>query len=262
MAAADGSSDRPVITDRDFGEHTVMLSAPSLSPDGRHVAYVRNASRPVWPLRIWYSPLATGSQGSGGPPVPLLPETHVGYQVAPTWSPDGQWLAFAEWSDTQWKLLKVRIGSSDPPVVLRTDGVANAAPHWSPNGEWITWETEAGFAIVSAKDGSQQRRLGSSAWIVHTWSGDSSAIYGIKETEDLRLKLLRLSMSGAEQPLRDLGPSVPVNNPFRGLSLAPGGDRLLTSVARLRGDLWLMERFKLPPGILERLWRPSRPPNP
>lgn len=265
-SSTDSSDDRPLITADDFGDNTIMLSAPSFSPDGRHVAYVRNASRPIWPLRIWYSPVAPGNQGSGGPPVPLLPETHLGYQVAPTWSPDSQWLAFAEWSDMQWKLVKVRIGSTEPPVVLRTDGVANAAPHWSPDGEWITWETDAGFSIVSAKDGRAQRDIGDPGdprWIVHTWSHDSSAIYGIRETDEFRLALFHVGVgTKQERILRDLGPSVPVNNPFKGLSLDRGGQRLLTSVARLRGDLWLMEGFKPPPGILERLWRNGSQKNP
>jgi len=271
MSSSDFADDRPVITARDFNERTILLGAPSLSPDGRHVAYVRNASRPVWPLRIWYSPLAAGNQGSGGPPVPLLPEAHVGYQISPTWSPDSQWLAFAEWSDQQWKLVKVRIGSTDQPVVLRTDGVANAAPQWSPNGRWITWETDVGLLIVSSKDGRQQHDVGAGGWIVHTWSHDSSAIYGIRETDESRLALFRLTakeggktereQSADDRVLRDLGASLPVNNPYRGLSLARDGRSLLTSVARLHGDLWLMEGLEPPAGMLQRLWR-RRGPNP
>ena len=136
--------DRAIITQRDFGDDlTIMLSAPSISPNGQQIAYQRNAERPIWPLRIWIS--LTG----GGAPTPLLPPSHEGFQSAPTWSPDGAWIAYTEWKRDQRMLAKVRVGSGEGPVVLRTDGVPNATPHWSPRGDWITWETEQGFMLVS-----------------------------------------------------------------------------------------------------------------
>ena len=102
--------DRPVITQADFGDdRTIMLGTPAFSPDGSRLAYQRNANAPIWPLRIWISLIA------GGPPVPLLPATHEGYQSAPTWSPDGDWIAYTEWKDDQWLLAKVRVGSGEAP---------------------------------------------------------------------------------------------------------------------------------------------------
>jgi serine/threonine protein kinase len=242
--------DRPLVTQQDFGDdRTIMLSSPSFSPDGQRLAYQRNASRPVWPLRIWYSAVA------GGPPVPLLPEAHEGLQGAPTWSPDGQWLGFAEWNNKQWRLLKVRVGGTQEPVILRTDGVANATPHWSPAGDWITWENDQGFLIVSASDGRQEKLHIPGQWLVHTWSADGSLLYGIRETDDLRLSLITVDIrTGRERTLADLGPSLPVNNQMKGLSLGPDDRTLIASIARMRGDLWLLEGLRAPRGILDRLW--------
>src|SRR4029077_14602290 len=71
----DRSVDRPLVTQRDFGDdRTIMLGSPSFSPDRQRIVYQRNAQKPIWPLRIWISSTA------GGPPVPLLPPTHEGYQ--------------------------------------------------------------------------------------------------------------------------------------------------------------------------------------
>ena len=135
-----------------FGDDgTIMLASPVFSPDGHRIAYQRNAQKPVWPLRIWIS------QTAGGPPVPLLPPSIEGYHSAPTWSPDGEWIAYADWTDRQWRLAKVRVGD-ERPIILRSDGVANATPEWSPTGKWITWETDRGFILVSP-DGTGERVL-------------------------------------------------------------------------------------------------------
>src|SRR5205085_5895339 len=91
----------------------------------------------------------------------------------------------------QWMLVKVRVGSGDAPIVLRTDGVPNAAPSWSPKNDWITWETDRGFVLVSP-DGGEGRVLSDDHWLAHSWSKDASRIFGIRETEQLRLSLVAL----------------------------------------------------------------------
>jgi eukaryotic-like serine/threonine-protein kinase len=235
----DREGDRPLITQRDFGDdRTIMLSSPSFSPDGQRIAYQRNANKPIWPLRIWIS------QTAGGPPVPLLPPTNEGYQSAPTWSPDGQWIAYTQWRDQQWMLAKVRVGSGEGPVVLRTDGIANAAPSWSPRNDWITWETDRGFELVSP-DGKNERQLSDDHWLAHAWSRDGSEILGIRETEQLRLSLVAVhAATGQARTIADLGPSPPVNNPVRGLAVNPSTPTIATSIVRLRGDIWLLDHLQ------------------
>jgi Tol biopolymer transport system component len=232
--STDGAIDRPLVTQRDFGEdRTVMLGSPAFSPDGQRIAYQRNGFKPRWPLRIWISLVA------GGTAVPLLPANYQGIQSAPTWSPDGQWIAFAQWNDRDWELAKVRVGSGEGPVVLRKDGVANATPRWSPLDDWITWETAEGMVLVSP-DGTNERELSKEQWLIHTWSGDGSGIIGIKETDDLRLSLIALNVkTNKETVLADLGPSSAFNNPVKGLTLMDGGRAVATSIVRPRGDLWL-----------------------
>lgn len=235
----DGADDKALITQREFGEdRTVMLSSPAFSPDGQRIAYQRNGFKPRWPLRIWVSLVA------GGTAAPLLPASYEGIQSAPTWSPDGQWIAFAQWKDRQWELAKVRVGSGEGPVVLRHDGVANATPRWSPTSDWITWETETGVVLVSP-DGRHERELSKEQWLVHTWSRDGSTILGIKETDELRLSLVAITVNTKEESvLADLGPSFAINSPVKGLTLMPGGTAVATSIVRPRGDLWLAEGIR------------------
>jgi Tol biopolymer transport system component len=242
-------SDQPLVTQADFGaDRTLMLSSPAFSPDGQRIAYLRNGYNPRQPLWIWTSMTARGQ------PAPLVPPGHEAFQGAPTWSPGtGEWIAYAEWQKSTWDLVKVQLGSAGRREVLRSDGVANATPRWSPKGDLITWETEQGFMLVSP-DGTLRQTLTTAAtgdqpflsspddpWLVHTWSHDGTSIIGIKETKDRRLSLVSHSLAGRVREIASLGPSPPVNNPVRGISVSPDGRTVLTSIVRLNGDLWLLE---------------------
>jgi len=237
--------DRSVVTQKEFGDDlTIMLGAPTFSPDGHQIAFLRNAQKPViWPLRIWTR------FTDGGAPVPLLPLSHEGYQSGPTWSPDGQWIAYTEWKSRQWMLAKVRVGSGTEPVVLRADGVPGAAPHWSPTGDWITWETEQGLILVSP-DGKTERPLhGEHAmdrWLFHEWTAQGARLVGIKESDDAQLVIVEVDLAnGRERVLARLGPSPPVNNPVKGFTLSADGRTAVIATVHLRGDLWVMDGIKL-----------------
>ena len=247
IRSRDGAAmDQPMITQRDFGgDHTFMLSSPAFSRDAKRIAYHRNGLKPRAPLRIWTSFTA------GGMPTPLLPQNHEVLQSAPTWSPDGQWIAYAQWNGRLWELAKARPGSGERPTVLVSNGVPNATPHWSPRDDWITWETEEGFVLVDADDGKNQRLLSDDQWLVHTWSPDGLKVFGIRETDDRRLSLVAVDAdSGKVRTISDLGPSAPFNNPVKGLTVSPDGRTIATSIIRPRGDLWLLEGLRWPRGLL------------
>jgi hypothetical protein len=76
-------------------------------------------------------------------------------------------------------------------------------------------------------------------WLTHTWSKDGSRIFGIRETEQMRLSLVSLdARTGEGRVVADFGPSPPVNNPVKGLSMSADGRTVVTSIVRLRGGLW------------------------
>lgn len=236
------AGDKPLVTQADFGDDfTLMLASPSLSPLGDRVAYLRNGLKPRFLLRVWISTV------EGALHTPLLPREYEAIQGAPTWSSDGQFIAYPEWKDDRWNLMTMRVDGQGQPVTIRTDGVANATPHWSPDGKWITWETEHGFVLVSP-DGSHEQSLtddndiwSDTPWLVHAWSADSQQIFGIKMTDDRRLKLVAVQIATKRtRELRDLGRSPIVNNPVKGFSVSRDGRTFITSMAQLPGDIWML----------------------
>lgn len=92
LAATDGTGARPLAYDREDGD---VDTDPAFSPDGERLAFVRY--RPVGeeggygPGRIWLVTLATGETAELRPSEdPSTDDTD------PTWSPDGQRIAFAQ----------------------------------------------------------------------------------------------------------------------------------------------------------------------
>jgi Tol biopolymer transport system component len=176
------------------------------------------------------------------------------WQDRPTWSPDGDSIAYIAIPPSGgFDLLKTRLGIDEKPVTLTKQIIYPSNPKWSPRGDWITVELPEGFAVISP-DGAKRRVLSQESYLEHAWSRDGSIIYAVKLSNDLHLMLVTVSVdTGAERELADLGPSPPVLNPLQGLSLSAYGTSLLTSMPRLKGDLWLLEGFDEPQGMIQRL---------
>lgn len=254
----DATFERPLVTDADFPEQTVVFGSLAFSPDGQRLAYQRFAPATGW--RIWISTVA------GGSPVRLTtgPENDR-YQDGPTWSPEGDWVAFASGSrgaqapdsPAAWQsLVRARVGSgSAAPVVVRRGIVPFARPQWSPDGRWIACQTPEGLTL-SSPDGKKSRAISEADWITYGWSSDGARIYGLQPADDLHhFMLVALDIKTGEERVinANLGPIPQANQPIRGFSRI--GDRgFMTSIARVRSDIWLLEGFRAPGGWRDRLW--------
>jgi len=254
LSSDDGAVEVPVVTRRSFATDTSLLSRPTFSPEGQRLVYQR---RDAAGYGLWTSSVA------GGAAVPLVPRARAGYQDAPTWSPDGTWLAFTyirsgdnPGDNNVWRLGKTRPGGNGEITELRSAINFLSYPQWSPDGRWITVELQDGLSVVSP-DGAEERLVSREPWIVHTWSRDSRSLLAIRQTDAFRLQLAALDVAtGAERILvPDLGPVPPTTPPLRGFSLSADGTRLLTSIARLRGDIHVLDGFERPAGVWRRLTR-------
>jgi Tol biopolymer transport system component len=69
-------------------------------------------------------------------------------EFAPSWSPDGAWIAFSRDVDGRWELLRIRPDGSGEEVVA-PEGVF---PTWTPRGD-LAWTGPGGIEVAPA-DGS------------------------------------------------------------------------------------------------------------
>jgi len=101
-----------------------MMRYHTASPDGRVLAFVAVD-------RIWVMDLPNGK------PHRLTDATFTAQEYAPAWSPDGNWLAFTSWSDTEFgHVWKVQKAGGAPQRLTQVPGMY-ANPAWSPDGQRV-----------------------------------------------------------------------------------------------------------------------------
>jgi Tol biopolymer transport system component len=169
--------------------------APTLSPDGRTIAFLTKRYTVV--NQVALLDLETGD-------VTRLFTDSVGHDL-PTWSPDGEWLAFfragglyrirpngtglalmktsnsnaPSWSpDSLWmvyvggntEIRRLSIATGVDSVI--STGTSYARPVWSPTGDRIAFQCTAGICLTNP-DGSSPATVPGSAGAVHVgWSSD------------------------------------------------------------------------------------------
>lgn len=231
--------ERPLVTENDFPDQgTISFSRPMFSPDGQRIAYHRNAGDTG--TDIWISNLA------GGAPVRLYQQKER--QFSPAWSPDGNWIAYLCLNRSRWDLVKVRVGGSEPPVLIKSD-VMYYQPQWSPNGEWINTESEKGVFIISP-DGKSERQISKTIWLTGGWSRDSKLLYSIRQDPNRRLAVYATNAQTGEDKLivvAGLSPLLTEDAAFAGFSMAPDGKSFATSELKVLSDIWVLENFENQP---------------
>jgi serine/threonine protein kinase/dipeptidyl aminopeptidase/acylaminoacyl peptidase len=241
----DGSWELPLVTEDAFPEGgTLTLRLPVFSPDGQRIAFERVVATGS---KIWIATLA------GGAPVQMT--AAKGANTAPTWSPDGEWIAFALGRPAGWSLAKARVGVAAPPLIIRENIAPFTHPQWSPDNRWIACNAPEGLTVVTP-DGKSLKVLDEDPWFVYGWGGDGSTLYGIKQDPDNLHRFILVAVdvrSGRQRIVNgNLAPVPPVNAPMKGFTRM-SAKSFATSLVRVKSDLWLIDDFQLQSSLWGRL---------
>ena len=112
---------------------------------------------------IWF---ARSAHTSPEPTLTVAPlTTYPGFQGEPSFSPDGNQVAFS-WEGYKQDNLDIYvklIGTSGPPLRLTTDSLPDYGPAWSPDGRYIAFlrdSQENGAVILIPALGGPERKIG------------------------------------------------------------------------------------------------------
>ena len=214
------------------GRPVQLIFTPVFSPDGARIAFAARSPRG---RALFTMQVANG--------LPALASTDAGVDgLAPTWSPDGAWLAFRTSVAEKFRLKKVRVGSADPPIDLG-ESCGQTMPEWSPTGEWIAYPNErCQFSLISP-DGKQKVFIGGTGPVA--WSRDGRTLYRV-DPDKHALAAVEIP-SRRERVLRDLGELLPYSGPQPGLraSLTYDGKSIVYSVLRPREEIWILEDVRI-----------------
>ena len=113
-----------------IGGSVLWEDLPSLSPDGRRLAFVSNRSGEI---AIW----TTDSNGDH----PIQLTSHGPVSISPQWSPDGERILFASESAGNWDLYVIGADGTRS-IRLTWDPSQEENPTWSRDGRWIYFRSD------------------------------------------------------------------------------------------------------------------------
>ena len=154
---------------RRLTNHPATDQSPSWSPDGRHIAFISNRERrsasDVYVMtqdgkvtrrltsagENWAPQFSPSGQEiavqngrglevvplAGGPLRTLTADPQSG--MSPTWSPDGQRLAFASTRNSRIELFTMDATGANQQLLLTMSGASVLDPRWSPDGTRIAF---------------------------------------------------------------------------------------------------------------------------
>lgn len=130
---------------------TGLQSTPTLSPDGRYVAYSsnRDGTSHIWVQQV----------GGSGSPIRVTDGKNSEWE--PEWSPDGKYLAYRSESDGGGLYIVPAVGGNGLQRRIATFG---HFPHWSPDGSKILFQSHhfgnsSKIFLVDVRNGSEPREV-------------------------------------------------------------------------------------------------------
>jgi Tol biopolymer transport system component len=238
LAGLDGKSERPLFPDgAGTPYYPPSAGVPAFSLDGHLIAY-----------RAALSPALSGilvTPAGGGGQTRVVVRAPVA--LAPSWSPDSQWLIYLELIGSNYRLMKVRTTEEQKSLELAVSFKSLTStqpflPEWSPTGDWIAYPDENAVLALISPDGRRRKVLGGRGPVA--WSALGKSLYQVRYPERALVEVQ--VPSGRTRNIRSLGELLPyaTHEPGRRVSLTPDGKSLVYSVLRPREEIWMREGLR------------------
>jgi len=117
---------------------TKMPRWATVSPDGRQVVFETLG-------KLWVKPT------TGGEARRLVSGDAAGFELFPSWSPDGKTIVFVGWTDAGLGRLRLVPASGGAPRELMSQPGHYASPRFSPDGATIVFESRRAGALTSPR---------------------------------------------------------------------------------------------------------------
>jgi Tol biopolymer transport system component len=249
---ADGGPSVRIRSGNDLGTRTIGDGAgferdraiapndPRLSRDGQRVAVSTYAAEHL----VWIYPTA------GGSPVRLDSETTD--QHGPSWSPDGNWIAYRRLIKSQWEIVKMPLGGGKA-VRLDDASPGGGTTDWSPTGEWVAHSRPDGLHLVSP-DGASRAVLAGLTTNWFRFSHDGSRLLAARRGDRGRWELSTWDVAAGRE-IRSIVLPLASSANVQGLALSPDDKRIVLGAGTDTSDIWLLEQFEPPPAPWSRWLR-------
>jgi Tol biopolymer transport system component len=251
---------------------TSMMSNPSISPDGKWIAYTDSSQNSnIYKMTI-----------DGGPATQLTFSN--AFKASPSWSPDGKRIAFCSNEGGSIKVWTIESDGSSPQPINGTRLSPSYILTWSPGRKILYQEpTNRNFKILDPETGEEEslikddsvgwifspkyspdgkriavwwnrsdNRMDRGLWVISLsdksatlivrgnmtpsgWSPDGASIYVVSPSSDTITSIP--AEGGDPQSLFTLPGSITY------ASVSPNGRRFVCSVAETKSDVWLMLNF-------------------
>ena len=232
IRTASDTSTRTIGGNSSDSDRAIEPNDPRLSHDGQRIAVSTYSAEHL----IWIYPTAGGSR------VRLDSETTD--QHGPSWSPDGNWIAYRRLRKGQWEIVKTPVGGG---AVVRLDDAAagGGTTDWSSTGEWIAHSRPDGIHLVSP-DGASKRVLVGLRTNWFRFSHDGTRLFAVRRGEKERWELAIWDVASLRE-LRSVALPLASAANVQGVALSLDDKRIILGAGADTSDIWMLENFDPPP---------------